>query len=74
MSKTWEQMSQPEKIEDLRRDVVRIFALLREFQDAIASDQSAAKSQIEGMRPWGPLLNDIHHRLHRVEKHLDLAK
>jgi hypothetical protein len=28
-AKTWEQMTQAEKIEDLRRDVLRIFAVLQ---------------------------------------------
>jgi hypothetical protein len=28
MPKTWGEMTQPEKIEDLRRDVVRIFTIL----------------------------------------------
>ncbi len=46
VAKTWEQMTDPEKIEDLRRDVVRIFKALREFQDAIASDQRKFQSQI----------------------------
>jgi K+/H+ antiporter YhaU regulatory subunit KhtT len=41
MAKMWEQLTQEEKIEDLRRDVLRLF----EFQDRVAHQvgQSLAK-------------------------------
>lgn len=58
MAKTWANLSEAEKIEDLRRDVVRIFRLLQEYQDAIASDQSGLQSQIY----------DLERRLARLEK------
>jgi hypothetical protein len=35
MAKTWEQLTQEEKIEDLRRDVVRLSDLLDQFQHAV---------------------------------------
>jgi len=65
--KKWEDLTQPEKIEDLRKDVVRIFSILREFQDAIAQDQSALKSQIQTMKQWGPMLNDLQKRIDQFE-------
>ena len=58
MAKTWEAFTETEKIENLRRDVVRIFRILREFQDAIASDQSG----------FGSRISDLERRLARVEK------
>jgi len=63
MAKPWEQMTEPEKIEELRRDVVRIFAGLREFD-----------SQIQAIRPWGPLLNGLQQRLEQAEKALGLEE
>jgi hypothetical protein len=36
MPKTWDQFIDQEKIEDLRRDVVRIFAALRDMDDRLA--------------------------------------
>jgi ribosomal protein L29 len=48
--RTWPQLTQSEKIEDLKRDVVRIFKVLRENQDAIASDQQRLQSQIDELR------------------------
>lgn len=67
MSKTWDQLTQPEKIEDLRNDVTRIFKILTELRDAIAQDQSGLKSQIDMMKPWGPFLNQLQHRLDKLE-------
>lgn len=66
MAKTWVEMTSDEKIEDLRRDVTRIFAVLREFQDAVAQDQSALKSQIETMKAWGPWLNQLQQRIEKL--------
>jgi hypothetical protein len=48
--RTWPQLTQAEKIEDLKRDVVRIFKVLRENQDAIVSDQQRLQSQIDDLR------------------------
>lgn len=50
MAKTWEEMTPAEKIEDLRRDVLRIFAILRQYQDAIASDHHKLQSQIDDLK------------------------
>lgn len=65
--KKWEDLTQSEKIEDLRNDVVRIFKLLTEFQAAIASDQSALKSQIQTTQVWGPWLNSLQKRIEALE-------
>ena len=35
MAKTWEQLTQDEKIEDLRRDVLRLTDLLNQLQDGV---------------------------------------
>ncbi len=35
MAKTWDQMNEAEKIEDLRRDVVRIFRVLNDFDASL---------------------------------------
>jgi hypothetical protein len=43
MPKTWEQMTQPEKIEDLRRDVKAIFEVLNE----LASGQRALGQRLD---------------------------
>jgi hypothetical protein len=67
MAKTWEELSPSEKIEDLRKDVTRIFHILTELRDAIGQDQSGLKSQIDVMRPWGPLLNQLMHRLNKID-------
>jgi hypothetical protein len=66
MARTWEKLTQDEKIEDLRRDVLKIFAVLREFQDAIAQDQSGLKSQIETMKAWGPWINQLQQRIEKL--------
>ncbi len=42
MKKTWEQMTEAEKVEDLRNDVVRIFSALRE----IASDVGDLRTMV----------------------------
>jgi hypothetical protein len=68
MTKTWEQLTQSEKIEDLRKDVARIFKILTELRDAVAQDQSGLKQQIDGMKQWGPFLNDLQRRLEQIEK------
>jgi hypothetical protein len=67
MEKTWEDLTQPAKIESLHRDIERIFALLKEIQAAVAQDQSALKSQIDGVKPWGPFLNDLQQRIEKIE-------
>jgi hypothetical protein len=66
VAKTWDQLTQEEKIEDLRNDVVRIFKLLTAFQDAVAADQSAFRSQIEGMKQWGPWINQLQARIDKL--------
>ncbi len=40
--KTWEKMTEAEKVEDLRKDVVRIFSALRE----IASDVGDLRTMV----------------------------
>ena len=42
MKKTWEKMTETEKTEDLRKDVVRIFSALRE----IASDVGDVRTMV----------------------------
>jgi hypothetical protein len=42
MKKTWEKMTETEKTEDLRKDVVRIFSALRE----IASDVGDLRTMV----------------------------
>ena len=42
MKKTWEKMTEAEKTEDLRKDVVRIFSALRE----IASDVGDLRTMV----------------------------
>jgi chromosome segregation ATPase len=37
MTKTWEQMTEAEKIEDLRRDVVRIFRVLNSIDHSLSA-------------------------------------
>jgi len=37
MTKTWEQMSQPEKIEDLRKEIMRLFDALNSTNRNITS-------------------------------------
>lgn len=68
MEKTWEEMTQSEKIEDLRRDVKSIFALLNQFRDAIAQDQQGVLSRIEVLQRNGPLLHGLHERIRELEK------
>jgi hypothetical protein len=45
MAKSWEEMTQAEKIEDLRRDVVRIFSALREHDDRMTSRDNLISQQ-----------------------------
>jgi hypothetical protein len=42
MPKQWEEMTQAEKIEELRNDVKRVFDLLNQFQAVIAKMESDA--------------------------------
>jgi hypothetical protein len=42
MAKMWEQLTQEEKIEDLRRDVLRLF----EFQDRVAHQAGQGLAKI----------------------------
>ena len=42
MKKAWEKMTEAEKVEDLRKDVVRIFSALRE----IASDVGDLRTMV----------------------------
>ena len=48
--RTWPQLTQAEKIEDLKRDVVRISKVLRENQDEMVSDQQRLQLQIDELR------------------------
>ena len=48
--RTWPQLTQAEKVEDLKRDVVRIFKVRRENQDAMVSDQQRLQLQIDELR------------------------
>jgi uncharacterized protein YoxC len=47
MSKTWERMTLVERVEDLRRDVVRIFSALREISSDV-SDLNRKVSEVAG--------------------------
>ena len=67
MAKNWDDLTQAEKIEDLRRDVVRIFDVLRQFQDVVANDERVAKSQAARLDQLGQLINGLHTRLEKVE-------
>jgi hypothetical protein len=49
MTKQWESLTESEKIEDLRRDVVRIFGLLRQYQDANVANERDLQSQISDL-------------------------
>lgn len=44
MDKKWEEMTQAEKVEDLRKDVKRIFQVLNELH----SEQSALSHRVTG--------------------------
>jgi hypothetical protein len=67
MAEDWNDLTQAEKIEDLRKDVTRIFRILTELRDAVAQDQSVFRSQIEVMKPWGPFLNRLQQRLDAID-------
>jgi hypothetical protein len=67
-------MTQAEKIEDLRRDVVRIFAALREFRDTIDDDKMTFRREATKWDQYGPLINGLHQRLQRVERSLGLSE
>jgi hypothetical protein len=74
MTKNWVDLTQAEKIEDLRNDVARIFGILTELRDAVAHDQSALKSRTDTMSAridmisaWGQLLNQLQHRLNKLD-------
>src|SRR5262245_8471929 len=49
MAKTWEQLTQEEKIDDLRRDVLRLFDLLREFQDGVAHQAGQGLARLQAL-------------------------
>jgi hypothetical protein len=66
MAQAWEGMTADDKIEDLRKDVTRIFRIFTEMRDAIAQDQYAVRAQIEVMKPWGPFLNQLQQRIEKL--------
>jgi hypothetical protein len=66
MTKNWEDLTDEDKIESLHHDVTRLFQLVKDIQAAVAQDQSALKSQIDVMKPWGPLLNSLMKRIEQL--------
>lgn len=48
MAKTWEQLTQEEKVEDVHRDVLRLFDLLNQFQDGVARHAGQGLTKIAG--------------------------
>lgn len=67
MTEDWDALTQAEKIEDLRKDVTRILRILTELRAAAETDIVGLKAQVEIMKPWGPLLNRLMHRLNRLD-------
>jgi predicted nucleic acid-binding Zn-ribbon protein len=61
MAKTWEQLTQPEKVEDLRQDVKRIFDALRSLSSdldrlqnrlsEVSEKRHSPESNTKGARP-----------------------
>ena len=56
VDKKWEELTGPEKIEDLRKDITRIYRILTELRDEAAV-----------MKQWGPLLNQILQRVNNID-------
>ena len=69
MAKPWEQMTEPEKIEELRRDVVRIFAGLQlgHFQpiDEVYAMSAHPPTAVELSQRSEPPLRAMNNILHR---------
>jgi hypothetical protein len=72
MATQWEEMSQTEKIEELRNDVNRILGLLNQFQAKIAKIESDATSWLtEAERrvdQFGQMVVGLVRRIEQVER------
>jgi hypothetical protein len=49
MAKTWEEMTQPEKIEDLHSDVKRILHIINQYPAALATDHERLAGLIDAL-------------------------
>lgn len=57
VQRTWEQLTPAERVEDLRRDVVRLFTALREMaseQDRLRSQVSEAIARLDSIESTKP--------------------
>lgn len=74
MAKQWEEMTQSEKIEDLRTDVKRIFRLLNEFKDAITKVESDATSWLaeaeDRVDQFGQMVNGVSQHVGEIEQRI----
>ena len=50
MAKTWEQLTEPEKIEDLRKDVQRLFGVANDFLERVRTLSSAVQQNTETLK------------------------
>ena len=77
MAKPWEQMTEPEKIEELRRDVVRIFAGLQlgHFQpiDEVYAMSAHPPTAVELSQRSEPPLRAMYGRCPRCKSKSDIS-
>jgi uncharacterized coiled-coil DUF342 family protein len=50
VAKTWEQLTEPEKIEDLRKDVQRLFGVANDFLERVRTLSSAVQQNTETLK------------------------
>ena len=63
MPKTWEQLTEPEKIEDLRRDVVRLFDILTHLRNDVARVWGAAQENQTKLFEVAKAVEELENRL-----------
>ena len=70
MSTTWDQLTESQKIEEVRRDVLRMSAALKDLSDAV--DRGRLTTQTQGLRvdQFSTMISELHHRLAQVEAKL----
>jgi hypothetical protein len=78
MQKQWEEMTQPEKIEELRNDVKHILDLLNQFQVVIAKMESDATSWLaeaeDRVDQFGQMVVGLSRRIEQAERRMDLSE
>jgi hypothetical protein len=76
MPKQWEEMTQAEKIEELRNDVKRVLDLLNRFQAAIAKIESDATAWLaeaeQRVDQSGQMVVGLVRRIEQAERRMGL--